>query len=150
MENRTYTATWTPIVYTISYDLDGGVWREGYNANPTTYTVEDETIYLKNPRKANYSFAGWTGTGLTEPTIMVSIPKGSINNLSFTATWSDELLMGDVNGDGVVSAIDANLCVEYLLNGNAPDFNADAADMNNSGGVDEGDVTAIINKILNP
>lgn len=148
--NRTYTATWTPIVYTISYDLDGGVWREGYNANPTTYTVEDETIYLKNPRKANYSFAGWTGTGLTEPTIMVSIPKGSINNLSFTATWSDELLMGDVNGDGVVSAIDANLCVEYLLNGSAPDFNADAADMNNSGGVDEGDVTAIINKILNP
>ena len=54
------------------------------------------------------------------------------------------------NSDGVVSAVDVNLCVEFLLKGEAPDFNADAADMNNSGGVDEADVTAIINKILNP
>ena len=58
--------------------------------------------------------------------------------------------MGDVNSDGVVSAVDVNLCVEFLLKGEAPDFNADAADMNNSGEVDEADVTAIINKILNP
>ena len=50
----------------------------------------------------------------------------------------------------VVSAVDVNLCVEFLLKGEAPDFNADAADMNNSGEVDEADVTAIINKILNP
>ena len=150
MDARSYTATWTPIVYTISYELNDGVWRESYNANPTTYTIETETIYLKNPRKGGFSFAGWMGTGLLEPTIMVSIPKGSTGNFSFTATWSDQLLMGDVNSDGVVSAVDVNLCVEFLLKGEAPDFNADAADMNNSGGVDEADVTAIINKILNP
>ena len=145
-----YTATWTPITYTITYDLDGGMWREGYATNPTSYTIETEAIYLVNPRKSGFSFAGWTGTGLTEPTFMVSIPKGSTGDYSFKATWSDQLLMGDVNGDGIISAVDANLCVEYLLNGSAPDFNADAADMDKNGSVTEADVTAIINKILNP
>ena len=149
MGARSYTATWTPIVYTINYELAGGVWREGSN-NPTTYTIETETIYLKNPRKGGFSFAGWTGTGLAEATKMVSIAKGSTGNMSFMATWSDQLLMGDVNDDGIVSAVDVNLCVEYLLKGSAPGFNADAADMNNSGGVDDADVTLIINKILNP
>ena len=145
-----YTATWTPITYTITYDLDGGMWREGYATNPTSYTIETEAIYLVNPRKSGFSFAGWTGTGLTEPTFMVSIPKGSTGDYFFKATWSDQLLMGDVNGDGIISAVDANLCVEYLLNGSAPDFNADAADMDKNGSVTEADVTAIINKILNP
>ena len=145
-----YTATWTIIEYTISYDLGEGTWVEGDNPNPTTYTVETETIYLKNPKRDNHAFAGWTGTGLLEPTKVVSIGKGSTGNLSFTATWSDKFEPGDVNGDGIVSAIDVNLCVQYILTGSAPGFNTNAAKMNDDDIVDDADVQLIINKILKP
>jgi ABC-type maltose transport system permease subunit len=60
--------------------------------------------------------------------------------------------MGDVNGDGIVSAIDVNLCNAYLLNpSSVPDyFDTIAADVDESGSVDAADVTAIINLILKP
>jgi len=48
--NRTYTATWTPIVYTISYDLADGTVA---TANPTEYTIETPTFTLNNPTKAH-------------------------------------------------------------------------------------------------
>ena len=42
--------------YTIIYELDGGT-----NApeNPASYNVETETITLKDPAKAGYTFEGW-------------------------------------------------------------------------------------------
>jgi hypothetical protein len=82
--------------------------------------------------------------------MMVGVTKGSIGNREFTATWSEVPLMGDVNGDGLVSAIDVNLCNEYILKGTAPGFDFNAADMDGNGSVDAADVTAIINLILNP
>ena len=73
----------TPIDYTITYDLDGGT-----ASNPSTYTIETETFMLSNPIKAGYTFAGWTGTDLTEATLTVTIPKGSLGNRTYTATWA--------------------------------------------------------------
>jgi uncharacterized repeat protein (TIGR02543 family) len=148
---RSYTATWKLIEYSISYDLNGGTWG-GDNPNPTTYTIETATFYLKNPKYGGHYFKGWTGTGLDAATMMVEVPKGSIGNRTFTATWSDVLVMGDVNGDGIVSAIDVNLCNAYLLNpSSVPDyFDTIAADVDESGSVDAADVTAIINLILKP
>lgn len=48
-------AKWEPIVYNITYVLDGGINDED---NPSTYTVED-TIDFKNPTKEGYIFKGW-------------------------------------------------------------------------------------------
>lgn len=87
MGARTYTATWTPITYNISYNLDGGQLAAG-DANPATYTIESDAITLKNPTREGFDFAGWTGTGLTEATMTVTIAKGSIGDRSFTATWT--------------------------------------------------------------
>ena len=81
--NRTYTATWAEI-FTITYDLDGGTVA---TANPTTYTALSDNITLNNPTRDSYAFAGWTGTDLTEPTMTVTIPKGSTGDRSYTATW---------------------------------------------------------------
>ena len=81
--NRTYTATWTPIVYTISYNLAGGS-----ASNPTSYTIETTTFTLANPTREGYTFAGWTGTGLDEPTMSVTIAQGSTGDRSYTATWT--------------------------------------------------------------
>ena len=85
--DRTYTATWTPIVYDISYDLaDGSV----ATANPTTYTIETPTFTLNNPTKAHYVFTGWTGTGLSAATQTVTIATGNTGNRSYTANWERE------------------------------------------------------------
>ena len=83
--NRSYTATWTPIVYTISYDLAGGAVA---TENPTEYTIESEAITLNNPTREGYDFAGWTGIGLDAATMTVTIAKGSTGNRSYTATWN--------------------------------------------------------------
>ena len=82
---RTYTATWTPINYAITYDLAGGTVA---TANPETYTIESAAITLNNPTRTGYDFAGWTGTGLSETTANVTIPAGSMGERTYTATWT--------------------------------------------------------------
>ena len=83
-ENMTITAQWRPEIYTITYDLNRGT-AEG---NPDTYTVETETLTLKNPTRPGYTFTGWSGTGLTgENNLTVTIPKGSTGNRGYTAHW---------------------------------------------------------------
>ncbi|MBO4914996.1 MAG: InlB B-repeat-containing protein, partial [Oscillospiraceae bacterium] len=71
--------------YTITYDLDGGeIFGED---NPETYTAQDEPITLNNPEKEGFEFAGWTGTGLSEATMEVTIPTGSEGDRSYKAVW---------------------------------------------------------------
>ena len=82
---RTYTAVWSPIVYSIEYRRTFGTAEN----NPQTYTIEDE-ILLEQPTREKYQFEGWIGTDLEEPTKEVSIPKGSIGDRIYTATWSTE------------------------------------------------------------
>ena len=87
--NRSYTATWTKDTYTITYDLNGGSMPDGVT-NPDTYNVDTPNFTLNYPVKDGYSFAGWSGTGLSEPTMDVTIITGSTGNKSYTATWSAE------------------------------------------------------------
>ena len=85
LANQTISATFTPIKYNFVYNnLQNGVVDP---ANPATYTVEDAAITLVNPTRTGYNFKGWTGTGLTEPTMTVVIPTGSIGNRQYTAVW---------------------------------------------------------------
>ena len=74
---RSYTATWTPITYNLTYELANGVLPEG-KTNPATYTIETADFTLINPERTGYEFAGWTGTGLDKATVEVKIAKGSI------------------------------------------------------------------------
>ena len=62
--DREYTAHWSPVSYSIGYDLDGGT-----AANPADYTIESDPITLQNPVRAGYIFTGWTGTGLADKTL---------------------------------------------------------------------------------
>ena len=83
--NRSYTATWTLNVYTISYDLAGGSVETD---NPVYYTSTNETVTLVNPTREGYDFAGWTGSNGNTPQITVTIPKGSTGNRSYMANWA--------------------------------------------------------------
>ena len=85
-KNKTYTANWIADEYTITYDLAGG--NLGEQTNPGTYTIESEDITLNNPTREGYTFAGWTGTDLTEAAQDVTIAKGSKENRTYTATWT--------------------------------------------------------------
>jgi uncharacterized repeat protein (TIGR02543 family) len=75
--DKTFTAQWNIIHYSITYELNGGVNNP---ANGTTYTVEDRVI-LNAPTKAGYEFAGWVEGD--------TIPAGSIGDRTFTAQWSE-------------------------------------------------------------
>lgn len=82
----TVTAVFEPIVYPVTYELDGGS-LQGENSNPPEYTIESPSITLKNPTKDGYIFVGWVGTDLTEATTSATIPTGSTGMRSYTAIW---------------------------------------------------------------
>lgn len=74
----------TPVLteYPITYNLDGGL----VTGNPAVYTV-NTSFTLTNPTRSGYIFKGWTGTGLSGPTMTVTVPSGSTGSRSYTATW---------------------------------------------------------------
>lgn len=78
-----YVAQWEPILYPITYVLDGGV-----NAaeNPDSYTIESETITLRSPVKEGYTFLGWT-EGKERDQAVPTIPHGSTGARRFIASW---------------------------------------------------------------
>ena len=83
--NKTVYAKWTPVVYDIIYELDGGANDEN---NPTTYTVETPTIEFFAPSKTGYTFNGWyaekdfSGDNVTE------LPQSSYGNVTLYAKWT--------------------------------------------------------------
>ena len=85
--NRTYTANYEPITYTISYELNGGGLPSGIT-NPTTYVVTNTPITLNNPSKEGYTFTGWTGTDLDALTKNVTIAENSTGNRSYVAHYN--------------------------------------------------------------
>ena len=81
----TLYAKLTPITYTITYNLNGGVVP--FLGNPTEYTVENN-ITLSVPIREGYQFIGWSGTGLSGNTnITVTIHQGTTGNREYTAHW---------------------------------------------------------------
>ena len=83
--NKTVYAKWTPVVYDIIYELDGGANDEN---NPTTYTVETPTIEFAAPSKTGYTFNGWyaekdfSGDNVTE------LPQGNYGDVTLYAKWT--------------------------------------------------------------
>lgn len=86
-EPLTLYAKWELIPYPITYELDGG---ENAAENPDSYTIESETITLKDPTREGYIFKGWTAQGEPAQKDAASIPHGSTGARSFTAHWEAE------------------------------------------------------------
>ncbi len=99
--DRSYTATWTPKKYNITYELNDG----DDPGNPATYNIESDTIILKNPTRTGYTFTGWSGTDLDGTDNMkVAIPKGSTENRTYTAHWTENVKVTlNPNYDSVAS-----------------------------------------------
>ena len=74
-------AEFTPTIYHISYELNGGSLP---NDHPTQYNIEQQ-VNLQQPTKKGYTFAGWTGSNGDEPQTTVTIPQGSTGDREYTA-----------------------------------------------------------------
>jgi len=83
--DRSFTAHWTATTFSVAYDLAGGA---AGGANPVGYTVESAAFTLSNPSRTGYSFAGWTGTGISGSSTSVTVAAGSTGDRSFAATWT--------------------------------------------------------------
>lgn len=84
--------------YSIQYNLDGGTLAQG--ANPAAYTASDPPITLQNPTKEGYIFLGWSGTGLSAPSLRVTIAEGSRGERSYTANWREDPAQQQGGGRG--------------------------------------------------
>ena len=83
-KNITLTAQWTPISYTITYNLNGGT---NHASNPANYTIETSTITLQAPTKTGYTFGGWyKEDAFTNP--VTQITTGSIGEIILYAKWT--------------------------------------------------------------
>ena len=60
-----------------------------------------------------------------------------------------EVVLGDANGDGQISIVDASMIVEYVLSGNTSSMNFKNADINGDGDVNITDASIIVGIILN-
>ena len=82
-EDITLYAKWNIITYSINYELDGG---DNHFSNPSSYTIETNTIILSAPTKEGYTFEGWySDSNFTNYVSEITI--GSIGNLTLYAKW---------------------------------------------------------------
>ena len=80
--DRTYTANWQVIEYTITLlEMDGAGTSEAL-----VYTVE-QPVTLPTPTREGYAFLGWTVNSDMAPQLTVVLPQGSIGNKTYTAHW---------------------------------------------------------------
>ena len=94
--DRTYTANWQVIEYTIITLLEGG---NAGTSEEYFYTVE-QTVTLPTPTRTGYTFLGWTGEGITTPQPNVTIPKGSTGDKTYIENWilTEYTITMDLNG----------------------------------------------------
>lgn len=99
--DRTYTANWQVIEYTITLDVSGGD-----PLDPITYTVETPVI-LPTPTSTGYTFLGWTGEGETTPQPTVVLPKGTTGDKMYFANWEVNIyaITLDTSGGNALEAI---------------------------------------------
>ena len=101
--DRTYTANWQVIEYTIITLLEGG---NAGSSQVYFYTVE-QTVTLPTPTRTGYTFLGWTGEGITTPQPNVTIPKGSTGDKRYIENWelTGYTITMDLNGGSGETAL---------------------------------------------
>ena len=100
--DRTYTANWQVIEYTITLlDMDGAGTSEAL-----VYTVE-QPVTLPTPTREGYAFLGWTVNSDMAPQLTVVLPQGSIGNRTYTANWelTEYNITMDLNGGSGETAL---------------------------------------------
>ncbi|MDY0290640.1 MAG: InlB B-repeat-containing protein, partial [Sphaerochaeta sp.] len=78
-------AKWIPIIYNITYNLNGGT-NDG--ANPADYTIGRTPITLRSPTRDYYTFIGWYDNTEFSGDVVDKITEGSISDRHFYSGWT--------------------------------------------------------------
>lgn len=70
-------------VYKISYDLNGGT----LNNEPLQFSKSLPAVKIPKPTRPGFTFAGWTGTGITVPACDVKIDPSHHGDIKLVAKW---------------------------------------------------------------
>ena len=108
---KTITFTYTPISYTITYNLNSGT-------NPsdakTSYTVEN-AVTLPTPERSEYTFNGWYTTSSFSGSKVTSIEKGTTGNKTYYAKWETLFTSKDFAYTGGIQKFTAPATGTYKL-----------------------------------
>ncbi|NCC90768.1 MAG: hypothetical protein EOM01_10525, partial [Spirochaetia bacterium] len=103
--DRNLYAKWLPIEYTITYVLKQDMINHA--DNPSSYTVESDTITLKDPTRQGYYFGGWYAES-TFTTLVLTIPAGSHCSITLYPKWNQLYNIGDSGPKGGKIFLDRN------------------------------------------
>ena len=108
---------------------------------PTSNTWTERTyeFEVSEPTFFSLSFGFITGSGTMNASVWVD---------DITLTYSDNVLLGDVNNDGDVNVVDVICLINYILNDPPPVFIKKAADLDGNGEINITDVPALVDFIL--
>ena len=108
------------------------------NTSVVTVTSNGQIKALRTGT-ATVSAHSTDGTGLSASCTVTVVSGGDPG---------DEVLPGDVNGDGEVNIADVTALIDYLLGGDDSGIDINAADCDQDGNVTISDVTALIDYLL--
>ncbi|MBO4802961.1 MAG: M6 family metalloprotease domain-containing protein [Muribaculaceae bacterium] len=147
---KVYNPTSTAVEITPKYSINNGsTWKE---LNTYPYS-----IYVSAGSTAVATFS----TFPTDKPIRLRLQQtmGSTSEYCFIDdieicyenTWTPEpeLMLGDVNADGIVDITDATMLINYLLSNDPTGIDMANADCDDSGAIDITDATMLINYLLN-
>ena len=127
--------------YTITYNANGG---SGAPASQTKYQNQNLTLSSTKPTRSGYTFLGWS-TSSTATTATYAPGDTYTTNASATlyAVWRSPILLGDADGDGKVTVIDATAIQRNCAQISVSSFDKQAADIDESGVISVSDATYI-------
>lgn len=109
--NKYYEATWTPIAYNINLGNISGATEDIQGA--TTYTVEDENVFLGTYKKDGYKFKGWSTVENGDTGIYIQPRPTDLEDKTYYAVWEtiDYSISYDLDG-GTANGLVTNYNVE--------------------------------------
>jgi|GEM_PF-4482902 len=113
--NLALTAVWEFKTYRIIFITDEGEWSgpvEVIRQHFIPYQIPNT-----EPTMSGKIFGGWRAVGGSEKEYFPSNTFEENTNVNLTATWydNDSLVLGDINGDGVVGLDDAILGMQIVI-----------------------------------
>ena len=134
---------------------DGGpdIWNNNWTTFNSTYrygpttttTITTGTSYTTAKRNNNYSYY-FTGDGSD---YLFTFNAYELTFKIEVVEPQPDILLGDVNDDGLVNLGDLNLIIQFLLGQNPSVFNSANADVNQDNHINLGDMSRLIAILLN-
>ena len=157
--NKGITSSNSTLTATVTVGSDGSVsfefkaWGEGSSYDRCIFSIDGVQKFSYGQRQNDwetYTAQLSAGTHLLEWRYSKDYsvnPEGdyfAVDNVAFTGL----LILGDLDGDGLVAISDATALIDLILSGNTSVSAHPAADVDGDGVIGIGDVTAIIDIIL--